>query len=110
MSAIPCPSGRLWKVRRGDTLYKIAIISGTSVQKILELNPSINPQNLPIGSFVCLPPEKPCASGIFWRVAPGDTLFQIALATNTTVEKLRELNPDLDPLNLQVGFAICLPG
>ena len=33
----------------------------------------------------------------------GDTLDQIAIDNNTTVERLLTLNPDLDPTGLQVG-------
>ncbi|MGI9953380.1 LysM domain-containing protein [Moorellaceae bacterium AZ2] len=50
-----------------------------------------------------------CPSGTFWQVAPGDTLFRIAQAVGTTVERLMELNPGIDPYNLQVGQYICLP-
>ena len=40
---------------------------------------------------------------LFTRVQAGDTLDAIALAHNTTVERLLELNPVLDPTNLQIG-------
>jgi spore germination protein YaaH len=106
----PCSSGRFWRVRSGDTLYNIAIRTQTTIDILLALNPGIIPENLQIGSLICLPPEvPPCASGIFWRVAPGDTLYQIAIATNTTVQRLLELNPGIDPNNLQIGQNICLP-
>ncbi|MDK2820282.1 MAG: hypothetical protein PWP31_247 [Clostridia bacterium] len=52
----------------------------------------------------------PCPSSLYWEVAPGDTLYTIAQATGTTVERLIELNPHIDPNNLQVGQNICLPG
>ncbi len=106
----PCPSDRYWRVKRGDTLYNIAIRTATTVDKLLELNPNINPNNLRIGSLICLPPEQPCPSGIFWEVAAGDTLHEIARFNNTTVKKLLELNPNIDPNNLQIGQNICLPG
>lgn len=106
----PCPSGRYWRIRRGDTLYNIALRTATTVKQLLELNPNINPNNLRIGGLLCLPPEQPCASGLFWRVAPGDTLYAIARANNTTVQRLLELNPNIDPRNLQIGQSICLPG
>lgn len=106
----PCPSGRYWRVRRGDTFYLIAIRSGTTVAILRQLNPNVDPNNLRVGSLICLPPEPPCASGLFWRVAEGDTLFSIAQATNTTVKRLLELNPHVDPKNLQIGQNICLPG
>lgn len=50
-----CPSGIYWRVSAGDTLYKIAKSVGTSVDKLLELNPGINPNNLQIGQNICLP-------------------------------------------------------
>jgi LysM repeat protein len=40
---------------------------------------------------------------VFATVAAGDTLDQIALDNDTTVERLLELNPGLDPRELQVG-------
>jgi len=105
----PCPSGRYWVVQAGDTLYQIALLTGTTLDRLIRLNSGIDPDNLQIGQQICLPPEPVCPSNIFWEVAPGDTLYSIARASGTTVEKLLELNPELDPLNLQVGQAVCLP-
>ncbi len=107
----PCPSGRYWEVGPGDTLYLIAVRTGTTPAELLRLNPGINPDNLRIGQRICLPPElPPCPSGIYWEVAAGDTLFSIARALGTSVERLLELNPHVDPRNLQIGQKICLPG
>ncbi|MGB9904706.1 MAG: LysM peptidoglycan-binding domain-containing protein [Desulfotomaculales bacterium] len=104
----PCPSGRYWRVEAGDTFYLIALRTGTTVEELFRLNPGVDPDNLQIGQLVCLP-EQVCPSGVFWVVAAGDTLYSIARATGTTVEKLRELNPGVDPGNLQIGQVICLP-
>ncbi|HEV8687915.1 MAG TPA: LysM domain-containing protein [Gaiellaceae bacterium] len=46
------------------------------------------------------PKPKPA---VFATVESGDTLDQIALDNNTTVERILELNPGLDPTGLQVG-------
>ena len=105
-----CPTGRFWRVQPGDTLFLIAGRIGTTVEEILRLNPGINPRNLQVGQLICLPPERPCPSGIFWIVAPGDTLFKIARTMGTTVEQILALNPGLNPQNLQPGLKICLPG
>jgi len=40
---------------------------------------------------------------VFVEVQAGDTLDQIAIDNNTTVERLLTLNPGLDPTGLQVG-------
>jgi len=106
----PCPSGRYWRVEAGDTLYLIALRLATTVAELERLNPGVDPFNLKVGQLLCLPPEPVCPSGVFWRVAAGDTLYSIASATGTTVEKLLELNPNVNPLNLQIGQDICLPG
>lgn len=39
-------------------------------------------------------------------IQPGDTLFQIARRNNTTVEAILELNPGIQPNNLQIGQQI----
>jgi LysM repeat protein len=43
---------------------------------------------------------------VFVEVESGDTLDQIALDNDTSVERLLELNPGLDPTALQVGQRI----
>lgn len=43
---------------------------------------------------------------VFVEVESGDTLDQIALDNDTTVERLLQLNPGLDPTALQVGQRI----
>ncbi|MCL2336502.1 MAG: LysM domain-containing protein [Firmicutes bacterium] len=105
----PCPSGRYLKIAAGDTLYLIAQRVGTTVSELLLLNPGLDHLQLQIGQLLCIP-QRPCPSMVFWEVSPGDTLFTIAKASGTTVGKLLELNPGIDPLSLQIGQAVCLPG
>jgi LysM repeat protein len=111
----PCPSGIYWQVTPGDTLYMIASRAGTTVDVLFQLNPEIDPENLKIGQLICLPAEfiaepiPPCPSGIYWIVAPGDTLWKIAREYGTTVERIMELNPGIEPENLRPGQNICLP-
>ena len=40
---------------------------------------------------------------VYVEVQAGDTLDQIAIDNNTTVERILTLNPGLDPTGLQVG-------
>jgi LysM repeat protein len=45
-----------------------------------------------------------------YRIQEGDTLDQVAFDHDTTVERLLELNPRIDPTSLQVGQRIVVPG
>lgn len=106
----PCSSGRYWRVEAGNTLYSIALEVGTTVDKLINVNPGIDPDNLQPGDFICLPEEfPPCPSGVFWRVSPGDTLYQISQVTGTSIDALLAANPGIDPNNLRVGQVICIP-
>ncbi|PKM81464.1 MAG: hypothetical protein CVU89_09440 [Firmicutes bacterium HGW-Firmicutes-14] len=42
-------------------------------------------------------------------VKKGDTFWKLAKKYNTTVEAIVDANPDVDPLNLQIGQTICIP-
>ena len=52
---IDCQSGIFWIVEPGDTIYAIAQETGFSIEEILQVNPNIDPDNLLIGSKICLP-------------------------------------------------------
>jgi LysM repeat protein len=111
------PCTNYYVVRPGDTLYRISTATGISVDTLFSLNPTVDPFNLREGQRICLSQETglptgkvpPCASGFYWVIASGDTLFSIAQEVGTTVEVLMQLNVGIDPQNLQVGDSICLP-
>lgn len=108
-----CPRGSFpYRIKSGDTLYKLAQTYNTTVEAIMKLNPGINPKNLQIGQMICIPEEKSmkCPKGSFsYTIKSGDTLYLLAQTYNTTVEAIMQLNPGVDPYNLQIGSMICIP-
>lgn len=50
-----CPGGIFWEIVPGDTLFKIARQNKITVRQIIKANPGINPFNLRVGQFICLP-------------------------------------------------------
>jgi LysM repeat protein len=55
------------------------------------------------------PPSAPKRPQRHYVIRSGDTFGGIALAQHTTVEKLRALNPGVDPTALHVGQQIRVP-
>lgn len=51
----PCPSGLFWVVEPGDTVYSIAQATGFTIDEILAVNPSLDPNNLQPRTNICLP-------------------------------------------------------
>ena len=80
-----------YRMRKGDTVYSLAKRYSTTQSNILAVNPNIDDvRNIPIGEVVTIP-LPPQNAGIY-SVRPGDTLFSIANAQGTTVEKIMDYN------------------
>jgi LysM repeat protein len=57
---IQCPEGSiLYTIRPGDTFYSIAQRVTTTVDAIMQANPSINPNALLVGQQICIPIPRP---------------------------------------------------
>ena len=59
----PVGSPRLYKIKTGDSLAKIANKFGVAVQDILDANPDIaNPDNIFVGQIIVIPLATPQAT------------------------------------------------
>jgi LysM repeat protein len=111
-----CPTGTFsYTIRSGDTFFLLAIRYNTTVEAIMAANPGVDPNNLQIGQRICIPERVPptptCPTGTFsYTIRPGDTLYQLAITYNITVEAIIAVNPGIDPNNLRIGQRICIPG
>lgn len=111
-----CP-GRVYTVRSGDTLFSIARNQGVSLNALQQANPAVDPNRLTVGQQLCIPtgPAPGPAPGVCppntsaYNVRSGDTFFGLAQRFGTTVEALRQANPNVNPNALQIGQRICIP-
>lgn len=56
------------------------------------------------------PPTPSCPSGSQpYTIRSGDTLYNLAIRFNTTVDAIMRINPGINPNNLQIGQVICIP-
>ena len=129
-------AGGTYTVRAGDTLYRIAVNNGTTVNVLAQLNNISNPAliytgqvlTLPTGTDVVVPPtetpapeatEEPDSNdddssddsdaGDSYVVQPGDTLFRIASSNNTTMAILQNLNNIANVNLIFAGQRLILP-
>jgi N-acetylmuramoyl-L-alanine amidase len=96
----------IYRVKKGDTLAKIADRNGTTVAELLALNNMKPKDSLYVDRKLKVPApavkeeEKAAPEVITYQVKKGDTLEKIALMHHTTVRSIRTLNnlkPD-DPM------------
>ena len=93
-------------VQKGDTLYSIARKFNTTVDNLKSLN-NITTDSLAIGQILKIPGEE-SITGNTYNVKKGDSLYSIARANNTTVDKLKNIN-NLTSNNLSIGQVLKLP-
>jgi len=121
----PTPSGPFeYTVQEGDTLSSIAELFNTDIMTLLALNPTIDPVTLVVyvGQKILIPaPDTllptatavstnvPPGTLINYTVMPGDTLGDIAIRFNSTIERIVEEN-DLENANdIYVGQILRVP-
>ena len=131
-----CPDGTfLYTVHSGDSFWKLSQTYGMSVQDIVDANPGINPQNLQIGSTLCIPtaktvptpsakgappmktapmaPKMPpvtCPNGTFrYTIQSGDTVWKLSQTYGISTQDILDVNLGIDPQNLQIGSTLCIP-
>ncbi len=127
----PAPSTEEYEVRQGDNIWKIAkekLGDGGQWRKIADINPNVNPENLPVGKKILLPakapaPESPnkgakeiasTENSEIYTVLSGDTLGTISTKFFKTVKYAKaiyEANKELipSPDRLKVGMQIVIP-
>jgi len=115
-------------VQVGDTLYRIALRFGTTVDVLVSLNGLTNSNVLYVGQVLIInpgggttqptsvpatnvPPPPTTAPGnqtVTYTVQPGDTLLAIAIRFGTTVSALVQLNGLASPDVISVGQVLTI--
>ena len=113
------PRPLTYTVQSGDTLSALADEWGTTVDAIAEANGITNVNYLFIGQELRLPGNRswltsaaPTAAPLAARrytVQPGDSLWSIAFAFDTTVDELATLNEISNRRLIRIGDTLVLP-
>lgn len=100
-------------VRRGDTLYAIALRFGTTVTAIARMNGLVNPSHIYVGQSLQIPGSQPAPQppkcGVWYTVRPGDTVSALALRYGTTVWAIVSANNLASANRIYVGQRLYIP-
>ena len=113
----------LWHtIKEGELVGRIAASYGVSLAEIKRLNPDINVDRVSIGQRIKIRGKAPegvvsapakvdntlsTESGEVWHtVVSGDLVGRIAAKYGTTVKRIKELNPELNPDRISIGQRI----
>lgn len=109
-----------YEVKSGDTLYGVSKRYGTTVRRILDLNPGISEKKFRSGITIKIPAEieepemitetveeEQLASFNIYKVKKGDTWESVSAATGIDVDKLKKANPGIT--NLKKNEHITIP-
>ncbi|MBN1310951.1 MAG: LysM peptidoglycan-binding domain-containing protein [Anaerolineae bacterium] len=114
---ISCPTS--YTVQSGDTLFRIALRYGLTVQELASANGITNPDSVSVGTVLTIPCGGTTGGGtgvtagtggdIQHVVQAGENLFRIALQYGLTWERVAEYNGITNPNNISVGQVILIP-
>jgi murein DD-endopeptidase MepM/ murein hydrolase activator NlpD len=114
-----------YALQRGDSLYRISLIYGVTVDDLLSANSLASPNSIYPGLLLRIPVPAPAVesdpgeaqvsadtslgTGRSYVVRPGDTLARIAVSFNVTVDGLVAANGLAAPDRIFAGQSLTIP-
>ncbi|MFK7003109.1 MULTISPECIES: peptidoglycan endopeptidase [Flavobacterium] len=102
------------KVMSGESVYSIAQKYNVKQSKIIELNPKAK-KTLQLNMILEIPiskvkdKEQPQVEILEHEVLTKETLYSLSKKYNTTIEKIKEVNPNIELQGLKIGEHIKIP-
>ena len=118
-------------IQPGETLYKLSVKHGVSVERICRANPGLSAKNFRIGQVIAIPPQVKENSGqvtqpVQVQVEPKqetlkpkcrdmhkikrkETIYSISKMYGITEEELIAANPEIKDKKLKKGKYLCIP-
>ena len=104
---LPYQLGEVYIVKKGDTLYSIAMKYNTTVNELKQLN-NLGTNLLSVGQILKIPIKAEIENYNIYTVIKGDTLYSIANKFDVTVNDIINAN-NLKSNVLQIGQKLSIP-
>lgn len=99
---------KIHTIHRGDTLWKISMQYGVSMQDIIKANHIADPDRLKIGQQLKIPVGVP-EDSVIHKVKSGDTLWKIAERYQVSIQDIVDLNKINPKDHLRIGQTLLIP-
>ena len=123
-------------IQSGETLYKLSIKYGVSVERICQANPGLSAKNFRVDQVIAIPPKAKSEQAVaevveqvpapqvkeekkdsplqpkcrdMHRVERKETIYSICKQYGITEEELLEANPEIKDKKLKKGKFLCIP-
>ena len=96
-------------IQKGQSLYSISNMYGTTVDAIIKLNPGSD-QVIVEGKQLKVPrPDTVTEQGTFHTIQQGETLYGLSQKYKVTVKSILDANPGLNEKNFRFGQVVNIP-
>jgi peptidoglycan/xylan/chitin deacetylase (PgdA/CDA1 family) len=106
MMDLPALAYKIYRVRPGDNLQKIAIWHGVTTKSLITINQLANPKRIVPGEVLLIPEPFTKKDERLYIVKPGDTLGSIAKKFEVSLDWLLDRNPLWDSSKIYAGQMI----
>lgn len=96
-------------IKKGDTLSRLAVEYGTTVERLVEINNIKNPNLIYAGNTLLVPINDGKKQTITYTVKKGDTLSSIAKKYKITVQQLINANNIKNSNIIYIGQVLIIP-
>lgn len=100
-------TGKIYVVKKGDSLYKIAKENGVTVNELMRANPYVNVYNMQIGEEICIPrstaPKTRCV-----RIRSMGELMELMMKYGLSWDSMIKSNPQLRNIMIPVDLVVCI--
>lgn len=101
-------NGRIYVVKRGDSLYKIAKENGITVNELMRANPYVNVYNMQVGEEICIPRNNQPPQTRCFRINSMGELMELMMEYGMSWDEMVNSNPQLRNIMIPVDLVVCI--